>query len=57
MCYREVPERHTFLEEDGDRMCVYDWRCAAIAMRRLGIDPHAAERLARRMYEADEVAA
>ena len=57
MCQRKVPERQTVIEEDGDRMCAYDWRCTTIAMRRLGIETHAAERLARRIYEADEVAA
>ena len=54
MCQRKVPERQPVIEEAGDRMCAYDWRCTTIAMRRLGIDPRAAERRAKRMYEAEE---
>ena len=57
MCYRQVPERQTFLEDDGNRMCVYDWRCTKIALTHLGLKSHTAERLARRLYAADELAA
>ena len=50
MCHRQVPEAQTFFEADGDRMCVCDWRCTTIGMERLGVKPHAAERLSKRLY-------
>jgi len=50
MCGRKVPEEGTFLEPDGDRVCVNSWKCASIAMMRLGISRHRAEREARRLY-------
>ncbi len=57
MCHRDVPEARTHLEPDGDRMCVYDWRCTKIALTLLGLKSHTAERLSKRLYEAYEVAA
>ena len=51
MCHRDVPEARTHLEPDGDRMCVYDWRCTKIALTRLGLKSYAAERIAKRIYE------
>jgi len=51
MCRRQVPEAQTFLEADGDRMCVYDRQCTKIALTLLGLKSYAASRLAKRLYE------
>ena len=54
MGHRDVPERQTFLEDDGDRMCAHDRRCYRVALTRLGLKPHTAEFLSRRLYESAE---
>ena len=53
MCHRQVPEAQTVTEDDGDRMCVYDWRCTKIALTLLGLKSCSASRLAKRLYEAE----
>jgi len=57
LCQGRVRSADVTLDADGDAWCAHDRRCYRVALTRLGLMPHTAEFLSRRLYAADELAA
>jgi len=51
LCQRRVSSEDVTFDLDGDAWCAHDRRCYRVALTRLGLKPHTAEFLSRRLYE------